>query len=186
MGLWCPRRGHGNPCKDHIQQSTWNSLQCSCLENPRDGGAWWAAVYGVTQSRTRLKRLHSSSIHMDLMATEDNVTINLRISLDTSYDLRPCKIHKQVHCSKGCVCVCVFFSQDFLDTKLSPTNRLPLIPTTCSADLLFLCSCFFFSSHFTDELPFRKQLDLFRSRERQMRKCGKLVEVFIRPSMKRT
>ena len=37
-------------------------LQCSCLENPRDGGAWWAAVvYGVTQSRTRLKRLSSSS-----------------------------------------------------------------------------------------------------------------------------
>ena len=38
-----------------------NPLQCSCLENPRDGGAWWAAVYGVTQSRTRLKRLSSSS-----------------------------------------------------------------------------------------------------------------------------
>ena len=33
----------------------------SCLENPRDGGAWWAAVYGVAQSRTRLKRLSSSS-----------------------------------------------------------------------------------------------------------------------------
>ena len=32
-----------------------NPLQCSCLENPRDGGAWWAAIYGVTQSRTRLK-----------------------------------------------------------------------------------------------------------------------------------
>ena len=32
-----------------------NPLQCSCLENPRGGGAWWAAVYGVTQSRTRLK-----------------------------------------------------------------------------------------------------------------------------------
>ena len=30
-------------------------LQCSCLENPRDGGAWWAAIYGVTQSQTRLK-----------------------------------------------------------------------------------------------------------------------------------
>ena len=40
-----------------------NPLQCSCLENPRDWGAWWAAVYGVTQSRTRLKRL-SSSIHL--------------------------------------------------------------------------------------------------------------------------
>ena len=34
---------------------------CSCLENPRDGGAWWAAVYGVAQSRTRLKQLSSSS-----------------------------------------------------------------------------------------------------------------------------
>ena len=36
-------------------------LQCSCLENPRDGGAWWAAISGVAQSRTRLKRLSSSS-----------------------------------------------------------------------------------------------------------------------------
>ena len=42
-------RGNGNP------------LQCSCLENPRDGGAWWAAIYGVTQSQTWLKRLSSSS-----------------------------------------------------------------------------------------------------------------------------
>ena len=47
--LSCIGKGNGNP------------LQCSCLENPRDGGAWWAAVYGVTQSRTRLKRLSSSS-----------------------------------------------------------------------------------------------------------------------------
>ena len=38
-----PRGGNGNP------------LQCSCLENPRDGRAWWAAIYGVAQSRTRLK-----------------------------------------------------------------------------------------------------------------------------------
>ena len=36
-------------------------LQCPCLENPRDGGAWWAAIYGVTQNRTQLKRLSSSS-----------------------------------------------------------------------------------------------------------------------------
>ena len=45
----CIGEGNGNP------------LQCSCLENPRDGGAWWAVVYGVAQSRTRLKRLSSSS-----------------------------------------------------------------------------------------------------------------------------
>ena len=37
-----------------------NPLQCSCLENPRDGGAWWAAICGVAQSQTRLKRLSSS------------------------------------------------------------------------------------------------------------------------------
>ena len=49
FSLSCVGEGNGNP------------LQCSCLENPRDGGAWWAAVYGVTQSRTRLKRLSSSS-----------------------------------------------------------------------------------------------------------------------------
>ena len=45
----------------HIGEGNGNPLQCSCLENPRDGGAWRAAVYGVTQSRTRLKRLSSSS-----------------------------------------------------------------------------------------------------------------------------
>ena len=47
LRLNCPLEGNGNP------------LQCSCLENPRDGGAWWAAVYGVAQSRTRLKQLSS-------------------------------------------------------------------------------------------------------------------------------
>ena len=44
-----------------IGEGNGNPLQCSCLENPRDGGAWWAAVYGVTQSRTQLKWLSSSS-----------------------------------------------------------------------------------------------------------------------------
>ena len=44
-----------------IGEGNSNPLQCSCLENPRDGGAWLAAVYGVAQSRTRLKRLSSSS-----------------------------------------------------------------------------------------------------------------------------
>ena len=44
-----------------IGEGSGNPLQCFCLENPRDGGAWWTAVYGVAQSRTRLKRLSSSS-----------------------------------------------------------------------------------------------------------------------------
>ena len=45
----CTGEGNGNP------------LQCSCLENPRDGGAWWAAICGATQSRIRLQQLSSSS-----------------------------------------------------------------------------------------------------------------------------
>ena len=45
----------------YMGEGNGNPLQCSCLENPRDGGAWWAAVYGVAQSRTWLKRLSSSS-----------------------------------------------------------------------------------------------------------------------------
>ena len=47
LPLSCIGEGNGNP------------LQCSCLENPRDGGVWWAAVYGVAQSQTRLKWLSS-------------------------------------------------------------------------------------------------------------------------------
>ena len=49
FSLSCIGEGNGNP------------LQCSCLGNPRDGGAWWAAVYGVSQRWTQLKRLSSSS-----------------------------------------------------------------------------------------------------------------------------
>ena len=44
----------------YLGEGNGNPLQCSCLENPRDGGAWWTAIYGVAQSRTRLKRLNSS------------------------------------------------------------------------------------------------------------------------------
>ena len=60
MGLL--RLGHDSVTSlSRIGEGNGNSLQCSCLENPRDSGACWAAVYGVAQSRTRLKRLSSSS-----------------------------------------------------------------------------------------------------------------------------
>ena len=52
-----------------IGEGNGNSLQCSCLEDPRDGGAWWAAIYGVAQSWTRLKRLSSSSSRYLLILT---------------------------------------------------------------------------------------------------------------------
>ena len=57
FSLSCIGEGNGNP------------LQCSCLENPRDRGAWWAAVYGVAQSQTLLKRLSSSSSKDKIMNT---------------------------------------------------------------------------------------------------------------------
>ena len=62
FSLSCIGAGNGNP------------LQCSCLENPRDGGAWWAAVYGVAQSQTRLKQLSSSSSMdiVDILGTYNN------------------------------------------------------------------------------------------------------------------
>ena len=53
----------------HIGEGNGNTLQCSCLENPRDGGAWWAAVYGVAQSWTRLKWLSSSSSSRKISTT---------------------------------------------------------------------------------------------------------------------
>ena len=55
MSLSCTGEGNGNP------------LQCSCLENPRDGGAWWASIYGVAWSWTRLKQLSSSSSSCSIM-----------------------------------------------------------------------------------------------------------------------
>ena len=60
---WCYTKYIGCellPVYQNVVEGNGSPLQYSCLENPRDGGAWWAAVYGVTQSRTRLKRLSSS------------------------------------------------------------------------------------------------------------------------------
>ena len=65
FSLSCIGEGNGNP------------LQCSCLENPRDRGAWWAAVSGVAQSHTRLKQLSSSSSRY-LLSTEQECLAKLR------------------------------------------------------------------------------------------------------------
>ena len=76
FSLSCIGEGNGNP------------LQYSCLENLRDGGAWWAAIYGVAQSRTRLKWLSSSS-SSSLTPTEENISIFPNIS---SKCLRICSV----------------------------------------------------------------------------------------------
>ena len=66
FSLSCIGEGNGNP------------LQCSCLENPTDGGAWWAAIYGVAQSRTQLKLLSSSS-RLPLQAPSVHGVFQVRI-----------------------------------------------------------------------------------------------------------
>ena len=72
FSLSCIGEGNGNP------------LQCSCLENPRDGGAWWAARYGVAQSRIRLKRLSSSS----------SSSSSQNVSIVTIREYLKCTVHR--------------------------------------------------------------------------------------------
>ena len=67
LSLSCIGEGNGNP------------LQCSCLENPRDGEAWWAAVYGVEQSRTRLKQLSSSSSSREGNRWKERTTMEVKM-----------------------------------------------------------------------------------------------------------
>ena len=86
FSLLCIGEGNGNP------------LQCSCLENPRDGGAWWAAVYEVAQSRTWLKWLSSSSssemldIPWKFLAVAENRSPVL--FLDSRRSLKPSRMRK--------------------------------------------------------------------------------------------
>ena len=77
FSLSCTGEGNGNP------------LQCSCLENPRDGGAWWAAVYGVAQSQTRLKQLCSSSSHW-VNRCLGRLSTNSAVLLESVYQVRAC------------------------------------------------------------------------------------------------
>ena len=90
----CIGEGNGNP------------LQCSCLENPRDGGAWWAAVYGVTQTWTRLKQLSSIFLFCG----------NLRI-LCPDFRVR-------VHASMRIECCCGFERRQNLGGNVSKEERL--------------------------------------------------------------
>ena len=72
FSLSCIGEGNGNP------------LQCSCLENPTDGGAWWAAIYGVEQSRTRLMWLSSSTAVCDISVQVDSfLPAYEKVSLET-------------------------------------------------------------------------------------------------------
>ena len=72
----------------YIGEGNGNPLQCSCLENPRDGGAWWAAVYEVAQSWTQLKRLSSSSNSMGYIS-ENGKLNHLKFCGTLNYGVLP-------------------------------------------------------------------------------------------------
>ena len=91
-GLQCGREGsdttewlHFHLSLSCIGEGNGNPLQCSCLESSRDGGAWWAAVYGVTQSRTRLRWLSSSNNLFFSAKFQDISTEKWSMSLEITY-----------------------------------------------------------------------------------------------------
>ena len=59
-----------------IGEGNGNRLQCSCLENPKDGGAWWVAIYGVAQSRTRLKQVSSREDEINVILDDFATKLN--------------------------------------------------------------------------------------------------------------
>ena len=94
LSLSCIGEGNGNP------------LQCSCLENPRDGGAWWAPIYGVTQSWTRLKQLRRiHSLHANYATNEARCLKTISFNLwdyypyftDEKTELQQCSVTCSVH-----------------------------------------------------------------------------------------
>ena len=96
--------------------------QCSCLENPRDGGAWWAAIYGVTQSRTWLKWHSSSSSSSRLQKASFSRMLGRTCVLSRVSHVRffviPWTIVNQVSLSMG------FFRQEYWSRLLFPSPRV--------------------------------------------------------------
>ena len=104
FSLSCIGEGNGNP------------LQCSCLENPRDGEAWCAAVYGVAQSRTRLTRLSSSS---SLVNGQLAYLVENSVSKFLPYRL-------EIYCKIQKVLLCLYSQFFFVFTKAVTLNLAPM------------------------------------------------------------
>ena len=93
FSLSCIGKGNGNP------------LQCSCLENPRDGGAWWAAIYGVAQSQTLLKQLSSSSRFCNSFSSKQQASFNIvaAVTIRSDFGAQENKIYYCFHFSPICL-----------------------------------------------------------------------------------
>ena len=110
FSLSCIGEGNGNP------------PECSCLENPRDGGAWWAAIYGVARSRTRLKRLSSSSSSTMIFA---NVVTGGGPDVMCSWPVSINLVKKEQ--SLGCLSVSYPFIKLKMERRLANMRRMRLI-----------------------------------------------------------
>ena len=95
FSLSCIGEGNGNP------------LQCSCLENPRDGGAWWASIYGVAQSRTQLKQLSMHASKKELLLLSHFSRVRLCATPETAAHQAPLSLgfSRQEHWSGFCLTV---------------------------------------------------------------------------------
>ena len=136
LSLSCTGEGNGNP------------LQCSCLENPRDGGAWWAAVYGVAQSQTRLKRLSSSSRSIIVLTVLIISFIFIIIYYTYSHN------HTSAHYIYNCIFpFCIFFFSFYQYYQVSTYYLLYCRIKICLfvliyIFLLFLISLFYFPFYY--------------------------------------
>ena len=107
------KRLHFHFSLSHIGEGNDNSLQGSCLENPRDGGAWWAAVYGVAQSQTRLKRHSSSSSSSRRWEEQYNYNVPELTSSSKSMWLHTCQVVWELFIlSKHCIWMKKFSVKD--------------------------------------------------------------------------
>ena len=93
----CKARGVFERASKENGEVNGNPLQCSCLEDPRDGGAWWAAVYGFAQSRTRLMRLSSKEKSLFLLRimyqrfNGKNHSQTRRVEMEENHGQQPCE-----------------------------------------------------------------------------------------------
>ena len=96
-GLDMTEQLHFHFSLSRIGEGNGNPLQCSCLENPRDGGAWWAAVYGVAQSRTRLKWLSSNCMDLYIWSYIyiDITRLNVVIIYQYTQIYKHCVVHSK-------------------------------------------------------------------------------------------
>ena len=115
-------------CRLLLGEGSGNPLQCSCLENPRDRGTWWASVYGVAQSQTRLMWLSSSS-RLLLKSTPESPTINiipLPLTIFPHYtsSVCPCPFLLQVNCH---LCLLRLNLVSQLTLLMLPRHQLPAV-----------------------------------------------------------